>query len=188
MKLVFLIVIFFCVTTFAQDKTIEKRSTKDSTGKVIVTESEIISKTEDITPRNYMIIINPLKFFLFYNVSFYMKINQTIALGLGAQSPTISGLNGFGVNGEVRIYTKGKSLRGFYIAPNFSVNNLKTNYSTTATITSFGILLGWQWFPGDDFAMGLGIGIDHYTGSKGSGFSSVDGNAPALRFDIGYTW
>jgi hypothetical protein len=56
------------------------------------------------------------------------------------------------------------------------------------TLTTIGILLGWQWFPGDDFALGLGIGIDHYAGSNESGYSNIEGNAPALRFDIGYTW
>jgi hypothetical protein len=187
MKLALIIIVFFCVASFAQDKTTEKRSTKDSTGKVVVTESEIISKTEDITPRNFMIIINPLKFFLFYNISFYMKVNPTLTVGLGVQTPTLSGLSGFGLNGEVRIYPKGKGLRGFYVAPNFSVNSL-TAGNSTETITSIGILLGWQWFPGDDFALGLGIGIDHYAGSNESGYSNVDGNAPALRFDIGYTW
>jgi len=188
MKLVFLFVIVLCITVFAQEKTTEKRSTKDSTGKVVVTESEIISKTEDITPRNFIITINPLKFILFYNINFYVKVNQTIAVGLGVQAPTISGIDGFGLNGEARIYPRSKGLRGFYIAPNFSINRLESEHSKSATITSFGILLGWQWFPGDDFAMGLGIGIDHYSGSNESGYSSVDGNAPALRFDIGYAW
>jgi hypothetical protein len=187
MKSVFLIIIFFCVTAFAQDKTTEKRSTKDSTGKVIVTESEIISKTEDITPRNYMIIINPLKFILFYNVSFYLKVNQTIAVGLGVQSPTLSGLTGFGANAELRIYPRAKSLKGFYVAPNFSLNSISSG-GYTETLSSIGILLGWQWFPGEDFAMGLGIGIDNYFGSNDKvSFSSI-GLAPALRFDIGYAW
>lgn len=188
MKSAILIVFFLCAAVFGQNKTIETRSTKDSTGKVTVTDSEIISKTEDITPRNFMLIINPLKFFLFYNVSFYMKVNQTIVAGLGIQTPTLSGLSGFGLNGEIRIHPKGKSLRGFYVAPNFSINSLSSGNSSTETITSLGVLIGWQWFPGDDFAMGLGIGIDHYSGSTESGFSNIDGNAPALRFDIGYAW
>jgi hypothetical protein len=54
---------------FSQEKTIEKRTTTDSTtGKTTVTESVIISKTEDITSRNHMLTINPLKFFIFYNL------------------------------------------------------------------------------------------------------------------------
>jgi hypothetical protein len=83
MKQVFFFIILSSVISFAQDKTIEKRSTKDSTGKIVVTESEIISKTEDVIPRNYMIVFNPLKFFLFYNISFYIKTSPTLALGFG---------------------------------------------------------------------------------------------------------
>ena len=58
-----------------------------------------------------------------------------------------------------------------------------------ASITSVGGLVGWQWFPGDEFAIGLGIGVDYYffSGSDES-FDEYDGFAPALRFDIGYAW
>ena len=187
MKQVFFFIILSSVISFAQDKTIEKRSTKDSTGKIVVTESEIISKTEDVTQRNYMIVINPLKFFLFYNISFYIKTSPTLALGFGIQTPTLSGLSGFGVNAELRMHPKGKSLRGFYVAPNFSINSISSNESTI-TISSIGLLLGWQWFPGDDFAMGLGIGIDNYWGSNDKVSFNRIGLAPALRFDIGYAW
>jgi hypothetical protein len=187
MKYIFFFIILCSLNSFSQDKTIEKRSTKDSTAKITVTEAEIISKTEDVTPRNYMIVINPLKFFLFYNLSFYIKANPSLAFGFGIQTPTLSGLTGFGANAELRIHPRGKSLRGFYVAPNFSINSLSSG-SFTETISSIGLLLGWQWFPGDDFAMGLGIGIDNYFGSNNKvSFNSI-GLAPALRFDIGYAW
>ena len=52
-----------------------------------------------------------------------------------------------------------------------------------------GGLIGWQWFPGDQFAMGLGIGVDYYFFSgDDADFSKINGTAPALRFDIGYAW
>jgi hypothetical protein len=188
-KYIFILIIIFCsINSYAQDKTTEKRSTKDSTGRVVVTESEIISQTEDITPRRYMIVINPLKFFLFYNASFYFRTSSNIALGFGIQTPTIGGIDGFGANAEIRIHPSGKSLRGFYIAPNFSINSLTEGNSNTATITSIGVLLGWQWFPGDDFAMGLGIGLDNYWASSKNVSSFNVGKVPALRFDIGYAW
>ena len=188
MKNIFIfILIIFSINSYAQNKTTEKRSTKDSTGRIVVTESEIISQTEDITPRRYMVVINPLKFFLFYNVSFYFKTSSNIALGFGIQAPTLSGIDGFGANAEIRIHPRGKSLRGFYIAPNFSINSLSSGNSSAATFTSFGVLLGWQWFPGEDFAMGLGIGIDNYWGGN-KDISFNIGLAPALRFDIGYAW
>jgi hypothetical protein len=177
--------------TFGQDKTNEKKWTIDpETGDTVYTEAVIISQTEDITPRNSMIIINPLKFLLFYNISYFHKLSDKAAIGGGIQMPTISGLNGFGVNAEVRLYPSGKNLRGFYFAPNVSYNNLSSDGSdNSVSITSAGGLVGWQWFPGDQFAMGLGIGVDYYffSGNDDS-FSKLNGTAPALRFDIGYAW
>lgn len=104
--------------------------------------------------------------------------------------PTISGIKGFGLNAEVRIHPSKKAIRGFYVAPNISFNSLGSSESNDdATATSLGVLVGWQWFPSDEFAMGLGIGIDHYflSGPKNS-FQDYDGNSPAIRFDIGYAW
>ena len=153
-------------------------------------EAVVISQSEDITPRNNLIIINPLKFLLFYNISYFHKLGEGSALGFGLQMPTISGLNGFGLNAEARFYPTGKNLRGFYLAPNISYNNLSSDESDeSVSITSVGGLIGWQWFPGDQFAIGLGIGLDYYFFSgDDDDFDKLDGTAPALRFDIGYAW
>jgi hypothetical protein len=192
-KLVMIIVfLIFCGSqlSFAQDKTTEKRVTTDSKGNKDSTEAVIISSTEDITQRTSMLVINPLKFFLFYNLSYFHRIANSLAIGGGFQLPTLKGINGYGVNAEIRYYPSKKSLRGFYVAPNFSFNNLSTSGSSSdARAFSIGVLIGWQWFPGDDFAMGLGIGIDRYflSNSKDA-FTSYDGNVPAIRFDIGYAW
>ena len=178
-------------TGFGQEKTDEKKWTIDpETGDTIYTESVIISKSEDITPRNNMIIINPLKFLLFYNISYFHKLSQTAALGGGIQVPTLKGIEGFGVNAEVRFYPSGKSLRGFYLAPNVSYNNLSgENSDVSVSISSVGGLVGWQWFPGEEFAIGFGIGVDYYFFSgDDDDFSKINGTAAALRFDIGYGW
>ena len=115
---------------FGQDKTDEKKQIIDpETGDTIYTEAVIISQTEDITPRNSMIIVNPLKFLLFYNISYFHKLSNQVAIGGGVQMPTISGLNGFGANAEVRFQPSGKNLRGFYFAPNISYNNLSSDDS-----------------------------------------------------------
>jgi hypothetical protein len=156
-------------------------------------------REEDITPRTNMIVVNPLKFFLFYNLSYFHAVSKTIAIGGGAQIPTLEGLGGFGFNAEVRFYPSKKALRGFYVAPNVAFTHLTADFynfdenstEAIADVFSVGALLGWQWFVGDDFAIGLGIGYDHYflTGDGTySGFGSYDGGAPALRFDIGYAW
>lgn len=187
----------------AQTKTVETRTTVDSTsGRTTVTNSTVIATDEDITPRNNMITINPLKFFLFYNLSYYRAVSDVVVVGVGVQMPTLADLSGFGVNAEVRFHPSAKRMRGFYVAPNISYNSLSASSGSfsgevneSASIFSIGALLGWQWFPGDDFSMGLGIGVDKYfVSGSGSTTSSVDpfesysGVAPALRFDIGYAW
>jgi hypothetical protein len=194
MKII-LISILTCILisnfTFGQERTGERKWTIDpATGDTVYTEAVIISQTEDITPRSGMIIVNPLKFLLFYNISYIHKVNDKIAVGGGIQSPTLSGLNGFGINAEVRIYPKGNNMKGFYFAPNVSYNNLSSEGSSSSvSISSIGGLIGWQWFPGEQFAMGLGIGVDYYFFSgKDAAFDRLNGTAPALRFDIGYAW
>ena len=191
LSLALLIGLAIFASGFGQERTDEKKWTIDPvTGDTIYSEATIISQSEDITPRSSMIIINPLKFLLFYNISYFHKINDGLAVGGGIQMPTISGLNGFGVNAEARFYPKGKNLKGFYFAPNVSYNNLSSDGSdASVSITSVGGLVGWQWFPGEQFAMGLGIGVDYYFFSgEDNVYSKLDGTVPLLRFDIGYAW
>jgi len=181
----------FISSNLGQERTDEKKWTVDpQTGDTLFTSSVIISQSEDITPRNSMIVINPLKFLVFYNISYFQKLNDGAAIGVGLQMPTISGVNGFGINAEARFYPKGNNLRGFYFAPNFSYNNLtEEDNNENVSITSVGGLVGWQWFPGEQFAMGLGIGIDYYFFSGNDvDFEDYNGFAPALRFDIGFAW
>jgi hypothetical protein len=189
--LVFLISLACLVSSFAQERTDETKVTiNPETGDTTFTASIIISQTGDITPRNHMLIINPLKFLLFYNISYFQKVGDHVVVGGGVQMPTISGLNGFGANAEVRIYPSGENLRGFYIAPNVSFNHLSTDEGSTSPF-SFGALVGWQWFPGDQFAIGFGIGLDYYIGTieeDNGNLERYNGTVPALRFDIGYAW
>jgi hypothetical protein len=186
-----MIAIAILTSAYGQERTDEKKWTIDPvTGDTIYTESVTIAEAEDITPRNSMIVINPLKFLLFYNISYFYKISDATVIGVGVQMPTPKDINGFGINAEARFYPKGKNLRGFYFAPNVSYNSLTDEVNDEdASITSVGGLVGWQWFPGDEFAIGLGIGVDYYffSGSDES-FDDYDGFAPALRFDIGYAW
>jgi len=187
----FCIIILFTTAISAQIVTEEKKKTVTEKGDTVITESTTISTSEDITPRNDMIVINPLKFFLFYNLSYFHRVSEQFALGGGVQIPTISGLGGVGVNLEARIYPSGKTLRGFYIAPNMSYNNLTHDDGGSTSAFSIGALIGWQWFPGDDFAIGLGIGADYYTGSLDDvddDFDNYSGTIPVVRFDIGYAW
>ena len=173
----------------AQTLTKEKRkSVEKKDGDTTTTESVIISQSEDITPRTQM--INPLKFLLFYNLSYFHRLSSSVTVGAGVQFPTPHDVSGYGLSAEVRLYPSGKSPRGFYVAPNIAYNKLWSGEEHTEPF-SVGALVGWQWFPGEDFAIGLGIGADYYSGSLSEGndeFGRYDGWAPALRFDIGYAW
>jgi len=193
MKIVFTFfaVVLLAASINAQIVTEEKKKTVTETGDTVYTESTILTTSEDITPRNDMIVINPLKFFLFYNLTYFHKFSDKLGFGVGFQIPTLSGLGGFGVNGELRVYPSGRTLRGFYIAPNIAYNHITAGESSISPF-SIGALVGWQWFPGDDFAIGLGIGADYYTGTvndaDNDNFESYSGTVPVVRFDIGYAW
>lgn len=187
--IVYVLLAMLILTTISigQIKTGEKKIEVNTvTGDTTYTESVIISESEDITVRNDMITINVLKFFFFYNISYYHKISESVVLGAGIQTPTFSGVSGIGLNVEVRLHPKGKNMRGFYVAPNVSYNS----FESSVNIYSVGALLGWQWFPGEEFAMGLGLGIDYYFSSHNdvNNTHDYDGTLPALRFDIGYAW
>jgi len=178
-------------TASAQIRTEETRKTVDpAKGDTVVTESVVITKSEDITPRKNILLINPLKFFLLYNLTYMHRVSSDVVMGGGFQIPTIAGIDGFGLNAEVRFHPSGKAPRGFYVAPNIGYYRLRVDDFESDPF-SVGVLLGWQWFPGDDFAMGLGIGVDYYTGSTAEGNEDLErysGSVPALRFDIGYAW
>jgi hypothetical protein len=94
----FLFILIFGTTLFGQIRTEEKKKTINEKGDTVFTESIMISMVEDITPREDMIVINPLKFFIFYNISYFHKITDHVALGGGFQIPTIKGIHGFGIN------------------------------------------------------------------------------------------
>jgi hypothetical protein len=167
-----------------------RKSVVREEGDTTTVESVILAKSEDITPRTEMFIVNPLKFLLFYNLSYYHRVSSSIVFGGGVQFPTPEGVDGFGLNAELRYYPSLKSPRGFYIAPNVSYNIMRSG-GEEANPFSIGALIGWQWFPGDDFALGMGIGADYYSGSlseQGGEITEFNGWAPALRFDIGYAW
>ncbi|MCH6573878.1 MAG: hypothetical protein IH795_01545 [Bacteroidetes bacterium] len=69
MKSLSLFLLFILTVAFSalgQERTDETRITVNpETGDTTVTESIVVSITEDITPRSHIIIINPLKFLLF---------------------------------------------------------------------------------------------------------------------------
>ena len=167
----------------AQQKTTETRTPVDSTTTIV------ISDTQDITPRNNVLLVNPLEFFIFYNLTFLHRLNDNSAMAVGARTPTLARVGGAGINAEYRYYPKGTALKGFYFAPIASINRLTAD-DESLTATSVGARAGWQWFAGRDFSIGFGLGLDYYVAedSDDGDLSEYSGTIPALRFNIGYSW
>ena len=199
----------------AQTKVEQHTVTVDSaTGKRTVTTDTIIKKEEDITPYTEMVNINPLAFILAYNLTWVHKLSASTAVSVGAEYAVPHEITAWGVLGEFRFYPSHKSMHGFYLAPNFSYaqasNAYYYSYDTssgmgnsgyyTAQMLTVGLLIGWQWFPADNFSMGLAFGMSDYipiNSHTGDSFNDVGwfggmyGNSgvyPALRFDLGYAW
>ena len=191
-----------------------KTEVDSATGKITTT-TAVIEKTEEETyPYTDMININPLKFFVAYNLNWVHKLSSNLAFGLGAEVTTTHGdygyeQTGWGVLGEVRFYPSKKSMHGFYIAPNFSLTRMSNVYYYSeledfgsgvysATTLSLGLLIGWQWYPATDFSIGLGLGVDDYIplNSRNGSLSDFNllggiygrGSSPTVRFDLGYVW
>ena len=188
----------------------------DSASGKVTTTTAVIEKTEEETfTYTDMLNINPLKFFLAYNLMWMHKLSSNTAAGIGFELPTMHGNSGYdqtgwGVLAEFRFYPSKKSMHGFYIAPNVTftqVNNVPyysldqgglSNPGTyTANTFSAGLLAGWQWYPATDFSMGFAFGVDDYflLNQKGTDYNFNlfgglygKGTSPTVRFDLGYVW
>ena len=189
-----LLVVLASATAVAQERSEETVTTTDSTGATTTVKIVRVSETEDISITKNLVVINPLKFFLLYNIGYVRAVTPSIAIGGSIQTPTPAGISGFGFNLEARFYPSARYLRGFYVMPNIS-QNWFTSEGSDETITAFSVggMVGWQWFPGDEFGIGLGLGIDRYflgsnSEDESSDLYSFEGTVPALRFDIGYAW
>lgn len=185
-------------------ETIVATSTRiDSTrGKMVTTSStHTVESTEDVTERERMIALNPVKFWTMYNITYYQKITGNIVVGVGIQAPTAmldQNITGLGGTVEIRYYPTGKNLRGFYIAPNISYTRLKSQNSYASDVDPFsvGMLTGWQWFTRDNFGISMAIGADQYLHpSKSPGeyartipLISYNGLMPTGRIEFSYGW
>jgi hypothetical protein len=210
--LVVLLLLLGTSEVFGQTITIEKRISRDSaTGVTTVSWDTIIGKSEDITPINNMIIIDPISFIWRFNARYYRTLSRTVTISLGGNYDWFNGLpdigSAFGFNAELRLYPNKNAPHGFYMAPDISYDVATGQYSgldangnptsSSVSMITMGALFGWQWFPSDNFCLGLALGFDDYIHVSGPtdvyGFNTIFGNTitgilPAIRFDIGFGW
>ncbi len=164
----------------AQKRTIEKRTPVDSTTTIVETQ------TEDITPRHHLMIVDPLRFFVLYNAAYYQAVTPALALGAGLQVPAFDAIDGVIVTAEARFYVRKQALKGFYVAPNLWIDSVTEHDDTRVEL---GVVAGWQWFTGRDFALGFGLGAAFDLNGPGNDtYGLYDGSRPIVRFNIGYAF
>src|SRR5205085_5725477 len=120
-----------------------------------------------------MISINPLKFFLLYNINYSRVLTPWMVATLGIQAPTTlmdDQPGGVGLNLEMSFYLLGDAFEGVHITPNASFNTItytpdgvdpelgatKTEKNVTA-----GLLVGWHWQPWKNVVTEYAIGADY---------------------------
>ena len=201
-------------TCVAQTKKTEETKTEtqtqvDSTSGKTTTVSTVtsVATTEDITPRKHMLSSDPIKFWQFYNISYYQAISPQIVVGGGIMLPTALGdhdMTGFGFNLESRFYLSGKPFRGFHLNPILSFNSITYdsyywdsqgpgNTKIHDTQVSLGLMMGWHWYPWEEFGTQIAFGADYnFSATTEDGIlglgSDKKGVVPAARFTIGYSW
>ncbi len=164
-------------TALGQKRTIEKRTPIDSTTTIV--------EIEDITPRHRILIVNPIRFFVLYNLAYYQSVSPGLALGAGLQIPAFDEIDGVIVQAEARFYPGKRGLKGFYLGSNLWIDSV-TSDDDDARV-ELAVIAGWQWFSGKDFGIGFGLGaaVDL---TDNDGFEFYDGHRPVVRFNIGYAF
>jgi hypothetical protein len=190
MKAIFVVILLIVSTSLFAQESIEEGVLVDSSGQVIENEqATVVTRVEKVITHDRMIVINPFKFLYFYNLSYYQIVNGNLAIGFGFQVPTVSRVDGVGLNFEFRLYPGNRALHGLFVAPSISYNSFITKFKISSF--SVGLTGGWQLFWIDPFALGVEVGVNRYFWSDRADKSDLKnyyGTVPAVRIDLGCGW
>lgn len=178
-----MILVFAATCASAQVRSEETVTTTDTTGRTTTVSVTTISKTEDITPRNDVILLSPIDFLRYYNISYLHSIAPNMAIGGGFRlahdlTEDFDAPLAFGLMLEGRFYPGKKGVKGFYLAPNTAISWLSETYMEsdwdpqtgrtnwhenkyTGMAFTIGLMSGWQFFPWEEMSMGVGLGFEH---------------------------
>lgn len=156
------------------------------------TKTITIYTEEEIAPPQHMLYLDPFSFFINYNIGYMQMVSSKVAFGGALILPAAQDVSGMAIELEGRVYPGGKGLGGFYVAPRFTYSTLRIRPTNDVTVALAGFV-GWQWFPANDFGIGLGVGYERFfsridDGENNSLFGVYGNGRPAIRFDIGYVW
>ncbi len=131
----------------------------------------------------------------FIDVSFYHALTGSDALGVlggliyypfGHESVT-----GWAAALAYRFYPGRRALWRFYVSPMVGYQSASINPDTSASGPMAAAVIGWQWFPEGNLAVGMGFGTRYAFGGSDSPSAEIRktfGFRPVLVFDMGYSW
>jgi hypothetical protein len=132
----------------------------------------------------------------YLNISYYRSFGAHHALGayIGYLYHPVGDerITGYGYGLSYRFYPAGKSLARFYYSPTIGLQQgevVKQNRAPALGVLLSGIV-GWQWFPQDKFAVGLGIGGRVILGGRDEDpvLRDAFGGSAIITLDLGYGW
>lgn len=149
-----------------------------------------------VIPRN-AVMVNLGGLALDYlNLSYYRSLDSSNALGAYAGylyhligDDRITGY-GFGVS--YRYYPAGRGLARFYYSPTIGIQlgDVVDDKRDQAVGVLVSAMVGWQWFPEEVFAVGLGVGARAIFGRQQDDpvIGTAFGATPVITLDLGYGW
>jgi hypothetical protein len=204
----------------AQTETQEKTTTEtriDSSNNGSVKKVELVTSvatSRDLTPRTNMVLIDPVRFYSYFNASYQRAVSPVFSVGGSVMVPTqFTDASGAAITAEGRYYPGGAMFKGFHLGGNFTYSGIKHEYQqydydkgTSSTVStdvpsSIGMNIGWQMYPWSDFVFDFAIGADYnlsgpdprenrgyYGGSDLPFMNSYQGFFPTIHFGVGYAW
>jgi hypothetical protein len=188
----------------AQERTEETVITSEgSSGTSDTTKRIVITDREDLREFDNMVMIDPIKFMMWINASYYRVLSDRMALGATAQVASAlfrDDVSGFGLQADVLFYPAGKVFRGFRLGGMASFSSVtQETFETTGPIsvtdnpTTIGPMIGWtSWFT-DDLAIDLSIGgeftLNNISYAVWPYWQEESGKFyPFMSAKIGYAW
>lgn len=132
----------------------------------------------------------------YLNVSYYRGFDSNHALGayVGYLYHLVGDeqIAGYGFGLSYRYYPAGRAISRFYYSPTIGLQlgDVINGQKDRATGVLVSAMIGWQWFPEEIFAVGLGFGVRAILGEGNSDpvISNAFGASPVITLDLGYGW
>lgn len=151
---------------------------------------------QDTVPRiyvlNHLITNNIYRNFIFFNVSYFYKLNNRHIIGGGLQIPTFyfQFALGGGISAEYRYYKDRASFDGLYVAGNGSFNYMEYD-GTPYPCYSLGGAVAYDFRLWNQLLLDFGLGVDflgQIREDEREFMKRRKGFVPELRFSVGWAW